>query len=432
MGLRMMPDTDEGRPYLRRIVDDELDELLPQLAAVLLDGPKGVGKTSTALQRSQPVRRLDRSGERSVLEADPRVIARDQPPVLLDEWQRVPELWDTVRDLVDHDHAAGRFLLTGSPPGPDLHSGAARIATVRVRPLVLSERGVGTPTVSFRELLGGQRPSVGGRSALVLGDYVDEIMASGFPGMRHLTGRPLVAQLDGYLDRIVDHELREAGFVLRRPAAVRAWMAAYAAATATTASWETIRDAASAGHDVKPSRITTNRYSDFLRSLRILDPIDAWIPTSNYLGRLGSTPKHHLVDPALAVRLVGCTRGHLLRGGDGSPTHARDGTYLGALFESLVALTVRTYAQAAAARTFHLRDRSGRHEVDFIVEHDGGVLALEAKLGATAESRDVRHLIWLAEALGDRLTDMVVVTTGPEAYRRNDGVAVIPLGLLGA
>lgn len=417
--------------YERRILDDELDELFTQLSAILLDGPKAVGKTTTALQRAQTIRRMDRATERAILEADPRVIAQDAAPVLIDEWQRVPEVWNTVRDLVDEDNTAGRFILTGSAPMSSTHSGAARIASIRLRPLTLDERGRGEKTVSFQSLLNEDKPPISGRSNLTLADYVDEIMAGGFPGLRHLNGRALIKQLDSYLDRIVTHDMPEAGFRVNRPAAVRAWMAAYAAATATTASWETLRDAASAGYDAKPSKESVANYTDLLMQLRILDPIEAWIPSANHFSRLGSAPKHHLADPALAVRLLKRTRHHLLRGEDGPLVIARDGTLLGALFESLVALSVRSFAQAAGAETFHLRERGGRHEVDFIVEHEGRVIALEVKLKGDIESKDVRHLLWLREQLGDRLVESAVITTGPEAYRRSDGIAVIPLGSLG-
>jgi predicted AAA+ superfamily ATPase len=417
--------------YQRRILDEELNELLAQLSAILIDGPKAVGKTTTAIQRCATVRRLQRAAERAVVEADPRVIAKDPAPVLLDEWQRVPEVWDTVRDLVDEDNTAGRFVLTGSSPLFGTHSGAARIATVRLRPLTLSERGVGSALISFRSLLDGGKQHITGRSNLELSNYVDEIIAGGFPGMRHLTGRALTTQIDSYLDRIVTHDIPETGFRVRRPAAVRAWMAAYAAATATTTSWESLRDAASAGYGSKPSKVSTSNYTNLLTQLRILDPIEAWLPSTNHFSRLGSAPKHHLADPALAARLLKRTRHHLLHGEDGPLVVARDGTLLGALFESLVALSVRVFAQAAGAETYHFRDRNGRHEVDFIVEHEGKVLGLEAKLRGDVRDADVRHLLWLREQLGNRMLDAVVITTGQEAYRRADGIAVIPLGVLG-
>ncbi len=167
-----------------------------------------------------------------------------------------------------------------------------------------------------------------------------------------------------------------------------------------------------------------------LTTLRILDPIDAWIPSSNVFSRLGAAPKHHLADPALAARLLDVTRKYLL--GTGGGITATGGSLLGNLFESLVALSVRTYAQSIAAPVFHLRTEQGRHEIDFIVEHEGGVLAIEAKLSANVDDGDVRHLVALRAELGSRWIDGIVITTGTEAYRRQDGIAVVPLGLLGA
>lgn len=419
-------------PYRRRVVDADLDELFDSLAAILLDGPKGVGKTTTAEQRCTTTRRLDRRPERAIVEADAMVIAGDARPVLIDEWQRVPDVFDAVRALVDSDASAGQFLLTGSAPTQETHSGAGRVASLRMRPLTLPERGVAEPTVSLRELLDGRRGPVAGRCAVGLEGYVDEIMAGGFPGLRHLAGRPLRAQLDGYLDRIVDHDMAEAGLNVRRPATVRAWLRAYAAATATTTSWEKIRDTAGSGRSSTPARDTTIAYTELLTNLRILDPVEAWRPGAGHFRRLGGAPKHHLADPALAVRLLGRTREHLLTAQDGvAGAIARDGTLLGALFESLASLSVRTFAQAAGGRTYHLRERAGRREVDFIVEQGAGVVGVEVKLSGTVGDKDVRHLLWLGDEVGEDLRDLVILTTGPEAYRRADGVAVVPLALLG-
>lgn len=413
------------------MVDDELDEVFPHLPAILIDGPKGVGKTVTALQRCRSVRRLDSDSDRAVVGADPMVIAEDPPPVLLDEWHRLPSAWDAARRLVDQDPTGGRFLLTGSPPTAGTHSGAGRIATVRMRPLTLTERGVADPSVSLRALAIGDRPPLSGRSPLVLSDYVEEIVAGGFPAMRELAGRALMTQLDGYLERIVDHDLSEAGFTIRRPATVRSWMRAYAAATATAASWETIRDAATSGVANKPAKETTATYSELLQTLRILDPLEAWLPTRNQFSRLTGAPKHHLADPALAARLLDRSKRHLISGQEGRTVIPRDGTLLGGLFESLVALSVRTYAQAIDARAYHLRTEGGRHEIDLIVETADGVLGIEAKLGSVPDDHDVRHLRWLSNQLGEDLLDAVVITAGSETFRRRDGIGVVPLGLLG-
>jgi predicted AAA+ superfamily ATPase len=415
--------------YVRRVIDDEIDELFAQLPALLLDGPKGVGKTASAAQRCRSIRRLDVASEREIVEADPAIIGRDPAPLLIDEWQRVPAVFDAVRRLVDDDPSGGRFLLTGSASTTQTHSGAGRITTLRMRPLCLSERRQPQQGVSFRGLLAGTA-AIEGRTDLTLSDYAEEIVAGGFPAMRHLSGRPRDRQLDSYIDRIVDHDLPEAGFNVRRPATVLAWLRAYAAATATTTSWDKIRDAATSGIDNKPAKTTTQPYIELLTALRILDPIPAWIPSNNHLHALTGAPKHHLADPALAARLVRASASQLLTGASPSTSIPRDGTFLGGLFESLAALSVRTLAQGCDGRVSHLRTKGGRREIDFIVEADGGIVAIEVKLSAAVTDTQLSNLHWLRTELGDDCIDTVVLNTGPGAYRRPDGVAVVPLALL--
>lgn len=249
--------------------------------------------------------------------------------------------------------------------------------------------------------------------------------------MRSSPGRALRGHLDGYLRHIVDRDFEELGHNVRDPAALRRWMTAYAAASSTSASFETIRDAATGGHGEKPAKTTTLPYRDVLERLWILDPVEAWLPTRNRISRLSSPPKHQLADPALAARLLGIDAGALLEGRDSGPALPRDGTLLGAFFESLVTLSMRTYAQAEAAIK-HLRTAGGRHEVDLIVERpDGRIVAVEVKLARNVKDRDTDHLRWLADRVGDDLLDAVIVTTGPEAYRRPDGIGVVPAALLG-
>jgi predicted AAA+ superfamily ATPase len=148
---------------------------------------------------------------------------------------------------------------------------------------------------------------------------------------------------------------------------------------------------------------------------------------------LTGPPKHHLADPALAASLLGADVGALLSAAPLGPPLVRDGTLLGALFESLVALSVRTFAQLARARVSHARTKNGDHEVDLIVERrDGRVLAIEVKLVAVPDDHDVRHLYWLSDRIGADLVDSVVVTAGEHGYRRPDGIGVVPLALLGS
>lgn len=421
-------------PYLRRIVDDELDELLPALPALAIEGAKGVGKTETALQRAKTVYRFDDPAKRAIAEADADLPLRGERPILLDEWQWLPPVWDKVRRAVDAGSPAGSFLLTGSasPVQPPTHSGAGRVVTVRMRPLSLAERKLQQPSVSLAALLRGERPEIGGETKVALADYTQEIVASGFPGLRTYEGRALRVQLDGYIRRIVEVDFVEMDQDVRRPQLLRRWMAAYAAATATSASYETIRDAATPGEADKPARSTTAPYRDVLERLWIVDPVPAWAPTRSPISRLIRSPKHHLVDPALAARLLGVGTDALLAGDDAGFAVPRDGTLLGHLFESLVALSVRVYAQAAEATVGHLRTAKGAQEVDLIVERaDRRVVAIEVKLGNTIGDKDVRHLLWLRDRLGRDLLDAIVVSTGPQAYRRKDGIAVVPAALLG-
>ena len=424
--------------YWPRIVDQELDELAGGLPAMCLEGPRGVGKTTTALKRASASFELDDPTALSVLQADPRRIVEAPGTVVVDEWQRLPEVWDLVRRDVDRDPQPGRYLLTGSAPplAAPTHTGAGRIVSVRLRPLSLCERRDAplftAPTVSLAELLGGQRPRIEGRTAVRLDDYIAEIVRGGFPGIRTLPARAHRAALAGYVTRIVEREFPEAGRDIRNPGALRRWLLAYGAATSSVASFEKIRDAATGGHGDKPSRPSTRHYTDILEQLYVLDPVPAWMPSRNRLGRLTAGPKHHLADPALAASLLRVDAATLVRGDAAGPAMHREGTLLGALFESLAALSLRVYAQHSEASIGHLRTWGGNREIDYVVSGQAGrVVAVEVKLARGIHERELRHLRWLADEIGDKLADAVVLTTGSEAYRRADGIAVVPLALLG-
>lgn len=423
--------------YQRREIDDELDAYLAVEGvplAVVLEGPRAVGKTSTAAQRATTRYDLDDEAQRAIVASDLDRAVAAPPPVLIDEWQYHPPIWDRVRRAVDDHTPPGPFLLTGSaaPRDSGIHTGAGRMLAVRMRPLSLAERWPGTASVSLSELLGGSRPDVGGVSKFALRDYTDEIVGSGFPGIRQLPDRVRTAQLESYLQRVIDRDFAQLGHQPRNPAALRRWMQAYAAATSTTATWETIRDAATSGQADKPARSTTLPYRDVLERLFLLDPLPGWRPTRNHLRRLTEPAKHHVADPALATVILGMTADRLLAGEEPGLAIPRDGPFLGVLFESLVTLSVRVYAQAAEASVSHMRTYAGEHEVDLIVERrDGRVLAIEVKLTSAPDESDVRQLKWMKEQLGDDVLDAALVTTGKQAYRREDGIAVVPAALLG-
>jgi predicted AAA+ superfamily ATPase len=420
--------------YLPRILEGELDELLPSLPALAIEGAKGVGKTAMASRRAKSTHAFDDPAQLELAAADPKRLLSTEMPILIDEWQRLPQIWDLVRRAVDDGAKPESFLLTGSasPEGLGTHSGAARIPLIRMRPLALSERLEGTGTVSLAELLKGGRPPLEGETSLSLEEYTDEILASGMPGLRRFSDRALRLQLDSYLERIIDRDFPELGRQVRNPAGLRRWMTAYAAASSTTTSFEKIRQAATSGGGDQLSRTAATPYRDVLERLWILDPVPGWSPSRSHLNRLNAAAKHQLVDPALAARLVGATKEGLLEGEDFGPTIPRDGPFLGALFESLATLSVRVCAQAAEADVKHLRTFAGDHEVDLIVQRaDDRVVAIEVKLTATPKDADLRHLHWLKREIGDDLLDAIVITTGGSAYRRKDGIGVVPLALLG-
>src|SRR5680860_1264752 len=223
--------------YRRRVVDSELDELLPALSALSLDGPKGAGKTATASRRARTVLRFYDRATAEAFEASAQPLAAlPAGTVVIDEWQRVPSSWDLVRRAVDDGAEPASFLLTGSasPDGTGLHSGAGRIPTIRMRSLALGERLDEAPSVSLAELTKGNRPSLAGETSFGLDDYVGEILASGLPGLRSISNRALRLQLDGYITRIVDRDFPELGHSVRNPSGLRRCCLLYAAATSTT------------------------------------------------------------------------------------------------------------------------------------------------------------------------------------------------------
>jgi predicted AAA+ superfamily ATPase len=420
--------------YSFRLVDDLLGDVFPHLAAVALEGAKGVGKTATARRRATTVFDLTRVEQREALGAAMDAMTAEPPPVLIDEWQLLPEVWDRVRRAVDDDSTGGRFLLTGSAGASRdarIHSGAGRIARVQMRPLSITERGIEEPTVSLRALLDDPDTPIQGTTTCDGVQYAEEILRSGFPAIRNLPEQARTVQLDSYIDRIIDTDLAENGVTIRRPRVMRAWLAAYGAATATEAAYSTILDSATANEPDKPARQTVDIYREHLTRLVILDPVEPWIPVFNPLGRLATSMRHHLVDPALAARMAGLGRTGLLRG-DGSRIGAARGTWLGALFESLTVQSVRTYAIHARATIGSLRTTDTKREIDIVVEAGPDrVVAIEVKLAESVGDGDVRHLNWLRDQIGARLINRVIVTTGSRAYRRSDGVAVVPLALLG-
>jgi hypothetical protein len=199
--------------------------------------------------------------------------------------------------------------------------------------MTLAERALSAAPISFAELLSGRGGPVSGETTMTLKTYAREIVGSGFPGIRGRGDRGRRAQLDGYVRRIIDVDFAEQDRAVRRPAVLERWLAAYAAATATTASFETIRDATTAGHREKPAKTTTIPYRDVLERLWVVEPLPAWLPSSNRFSRLAQAPKHHLTDPALAARLLGLDEAALLAGRGPAAAIPHVGPLIGQLFD---------------------------------------------------------------------------------------------------
>ena len=426
-----------SQPY-SRLIDTRLATLLDGLPAVNIEGARGVGKTWTASRHARTLIAVDDPDERAQLaHLGRRFTASLDYPVVLDEWQRLPETWDRVRRAIDDDPAPGRFILTGSasPAQAPVHTGAGRIVNIRMRPLSLAERSLEAPTISLAALITGDGTgAIEGSTPIDLGRYVDEILRSGFPGIRDLPPVAREAQLDAYLEQTVRHDLADGR--ARRTRTLTDWLRAYAAGVATTAAYDSIAAAATSTEGSTPAASTTRQYRDLLEEMWILEPVRGWSPSENDFKRLTTSDKHHLCDPALAARLLRTGAAGLL--GVGRPAQTalkgvpRRTRMLGPLFESLVTQSVRVYASLCDAAVHHLRDKGGEHEIDLIVEGpDRRVVAIEVKASAAPRPGDTRHLLWLRERLGERLADAVVVTTGSHAYRDRHGIAVVPAALLG-
>jgi predicted AAA+ superfamily ATPase len=416
--------------YQSRIVDAELLRLVSEQPAVVLQGAKGVGKTASASRVAATVLKLEREPTLEIVRADPESIATRAKPVLIDEWQLHWPIWNTVRQMVDEGAPPGSYLLTGSmaPRNANIHSGAGRMVGLRLRPMSLAERRIETPAVSLTGLLDGTaKPE--GSTAVNLENYVAEIVGSGFPGIRALPEGSRPDRIHGYVEAIVNKSFPEYGFAVRRPDTLRRWLSAYAWATATTATYSALLDVATPGEANKPAKATTSSYRDALNAMWLLDEIPAWNPNEGIQTRLSTTPKHFLADPALAVDLTGLTAEDLLGGVNLAPDF---GPITGRLFEALACQSLLTYAQAARATVSYLRTQKGDHEIDFIIERRRRIVPIEVKLSQSITDADTKHLHWLKEQLGDRVADMAIITTGTDAYRRADGIAVIPLALLGS
>ena len=406
--------------YRQRLVDGLLAELLAELPALMLVGPRAVGKTTTALRHAKSVVRLDRPAEAAAFKADPDAALRVfEEPVLLDEWQVVPEVLGAVKRAVDSSGRPGRFLLTGSVRA-DLEEATwpatGRVVRVAMYPLTVAEV-LETRTRPFVDRAAAGEHLAAAADTPDLGGYVELALTGGFPEPALKLGEPArIRWLEGYVDQLLT---RDALLVdgRRDPALLRRYVEAYALNSAGVVGHKTIYDAAGV------NRKTADAYERLLENLMVVDRVPAW--SSNRLKRLTRRPKRYLVDPSL----VGAILGLDLR------TVLTDGDLLGRLLDTFVASQLRAQVAVASTRPrlYHLRDEQGRHEIDVIAElGGGGVVAVETKSSSAPDRADARHLLWLRERLGSRFVRGVILHTGPATYEIGDEIVAAPISTLWA
>jgi uncharacterized protein len=363
---------------------------------------------------------------RAAIAIDPALVLDGPTPRLLDEWQVEPTIWNHVRRVIDDRSDPGQFILTGSAvPADDItrHTGAGRISRLRMRPMSLFETGRSSGDVSLSELLEGT-VSPSADPGLTVADLAKEIAVGGWPGLRGRSVQDGLLAVRDYLEEIARVDVGRVDGTHRDPGRVARLLASLARNIATHAAATTLaEDTGGAEGPLKDD--TVREYLAALERLMVVEDQLAWAPHLRSKHRLRTAPKRHFVDPSLAVAALRATPDRLLG----------DLNLLGFLFESLVVRDLRVYAQAADARVSQYRD-SGGLEVDAIVEAgDGRWMAFEVKLGQGQIDDAAASLTRFAARIdtarcGSPALLGVIVATG-YGYRREDGVAVIPIGALG-
>jgi len=420
--------------YNKRLIDKWFAELLPELPAFLIEGAKGVGKTETAKQFSKTYHDLDNPVERAILESNPLIIASEEKPVLLDEWQNAPDLWNSVRHQIDNGLPMGSVIFTGSSikVNSRIHSGAGRITSVKMRPFSIEERKLSPKYIRISDIFSNDTSEII-RTNLNLQDYIDEIFKSGFPGIRNLSERATKIQLHSYIDNIINHEFEENGFKVLKPQSLKAWLKAYAAASSTTTNKTKILEAAMKDNVETITRQTANSYQEALSILYIVDELPNFLQVGKLFPALSKSSKHYLMDPALVVSLLDVDKEDIAKKEVASFIGKYNETFLGQLFENFIYQSLVCYADYNEAELFSFRTGDGTHEIDFIMKKKNHLILFEVKTSASIDDKDVRHLNWFENlAQNEYQITKVAISSGSASYTRNDGVIVIPAGLLGA
>lgn len=405
--------------YRPRLVDRLLDDLLAELPALFVTGPRATGKTTTAARRARSIVHLDREAEAIAFRADPDAAMRGLPePILLDEWQAVPGVLGAVKRAVDTRPEPGRYLVTGSVRSDvegELWPGTGRLTRIPMFGMTIREQlGLGSFVPFFDRVAAGEdlAPAV---DTPDLRGYVDLLLRSGFPEPTlRLAESPRRRWLDSYVEHLLtrDAEQVDRG---RDPWRLRRYLEALALNTAGIVDDRTLFEAAGI------NRKTALAYERLLVNLAVVEAIPAW--TSNRLKRLVLSPKRYVVEPALVGAVLGIDVDFVIRNGD----------LLGRLLDTFVAAQLRAELASASSRPrlYHLRQQQGRFEVDLLAELGGGrLIGIEVKADAAPSADSARHLAALRDQYPETFVAGIVLHTGPRAYRLGDRLAAAPISTL--
>lgn len=422
----------EDRIYRPRIADQHLAEYIETFGAVVVEGPKWCGKTTTARQQTKSEFNIaDPRGayqNRQIALLNPDKALQGARPHLVDEWQEAPAIWDAVRFLCDQAMGEpGQFVLTGSATPRleerPMHSGAGRIGRMRMDTMTLFELGASSGKVSLAALFAGECPQDAGLLEIPI--LAELVCRGGWPGSMNMTTDRALLVSRSYLDAVANEDMQRVAGARHDPEKVRRIIASLARNESTLATQKTIIADASMPDEALLNQETVGDYIKALKQMFFVADIPAWRPALRSPVRIRSAAKRHLADPSLVAAALNATPSSL----------TRDLKTLGLLFESLVLHDLLVYARAFDAQVMHYRDDSDL-EVDAIVERrDGSWGAFEVKLGIDQVDRAAQNVLRLEKKMVERgeqppAVKAVIVGTGGVSHRRNDGVCVVPIDTL--
>ena len=419
--------------YKNRIVDEILKKKLKGKGAVLIQGPKWCGKTTTAEQISKSILYMAKPDEKNqnltMAEINPSMLLQGEIPRLIDEWQIAPKLWDAVRYEIDHRNAEGQFILTGSsvPAKMDdvIHSGTGRFAWLLMRPMSLYESGESTGQVSLNELFLGTK-MIEGINNLDLEKIAFLVCRGGWPRAIFMEDEIALEQAYDYYDAVVNRDISETDGISRNPERVKNLMRAYARNIGTQVSNDTLKNDMIANDSTSLDTDTVLSYINALKKIFVVEEAPAWNPNLRSKTAVRTSDTRYFVDPSIAVVSLGIGPKDLIN----------DLNTFGLLFESLCIRDLRVYAESIKGRLYHYRDANDL-ECDAVIHlRDGSYGLIEIKLGGDSLINEgVENLKKLESRIDvSKMKNpsflLVLTAIGKYAYKREDGVYVVPIGCL--